>query len=150
MPGDRSPWDSSETEQSNRGVLPFDTSYFDSWINAYSPQAAQNLWQQSWAPKYEQAWQSIQPDIESAFAGPGYYSKARGQAIERAKGELETQKAGAYGNLMFQQDMMQREALGRRAQLMAYLQEQERARAWDEKMWRAQVAESHQAAQRGY
>ena len=110
----------------------------DQYVSQFNPQAAQNYWQQTMKPMYEQAWSQTAPQIESAYAGPGYYSSARANALTQAKADIGRQETGAYGNLMYNQELMQREALAQRANIMAQIAASQMSQRYAEEMFNKQ------------
>ena len=105
----------------------------EDWLGAYTPERAQALWQ-SYAPLYERAWERIKPEIQAAFAGPGFYSRARGEVLARARQDLDLQRALAEQQLLYAEELMRREALARRAQLAAFLASLQAQQDWYERM----------------
>lgn len=120
----------------------------DQYVSQFNPQAAQNYWQQTMKPMYEQAWGQIAPQVEAAYAGPGYYSSARANALTQAKADIGRQETGAYGNLMYNEELMRREAQGQRANIMAQIASSQASQRYAEQMFnKQQAAREHQTWQ---
>ena len=138
MPGDYL----SDRQQPQQQADPYANVYanLDQYVSQYSPQAAQNYWQQTMKPMYENAWGQVAPQVEAAYAGPGYYSSARANALTQAKADLGRQETGAYGNLMYNEELMRREAGAQRANIMAQIAASQASQRFAEQMFERQQA----------
>lgn len=77
-----------------------------------SPEASKAYFEGTVRPQYlRELQETILPQIEESYAGPGYYGSSRPRAVTRAVGTTTDKINEAYSQLMYQDELARRSAL---------------------------------------
>lgn len=79
-----------------------------------NPEATRRFFEEGIRPAAVREWsRTVLPQIQEAYAGPGFYGSSRARAVTRSVEDLGSKLNETYANLLYQDEQARREALDR-------------------------------------